>query len=356
MTDLPVRQHRRTLFLVFTVVCVLFATGYVLWSIARDREEAAQAVSQAASVQNTDIDLATLQQDPYLLAVDLSSPQTMDQLKVADLGAPTTRAALASLKCFRVYYAGGTGICLQKDPESESALNVILFDENFQPKATFPTEGYPTRARVSPDGRYAAYTVFVTGHSYNELGMSTATVILDVQQGKEIGNLEEFTIWHEGRVIDPIDQNFWGVTFARDSQRFYATLQFDMVNYLVEGDLQARTVTVIHRGVECPSLSPDETRLAFKKQMPGGRWRLAVLDLATFQETLLAETENVDDQVEWLDDQTILYGRVDPDPPPWLSIMRVPADGSGQPEVFLPGASSPAVVWLADAQARLSRP
>jgi hypothetical protein len=80
--------------------------------------------------------------------------------------------------------------------------------------------------------------------------------------------------------------------------------------------------------------------------MPGGTWRLAVLDLATLQETLLAETENVDDQVEWLDDQHIVYQRVDPDPPPWLSILKVPADGSGQPEVFLPGASSPAVVRL----------
>jgi hypothetical protein len=354
MTDVPVRQNRRTLFVVFTVVCLLFATGYVLWSIQRGEERVAPDAHQAAP--NAGLDLATLQQGAYLLAVDLSTPQTIDQLKLADLGTPTTRSASASLTCFRAHYAGGTGICLQKEPESESAISVILFDQNFQPKATFPAEGYPTRARVSPDGRYAAYTVFVTGHSYNELGMSTATVILDTQKGEEIGNLEEFTIWHEGQIIEPIDQNFWGVTFARDGQRFYATLQFDSVNYLVEGDLQARTVTTLRSGVECPSLSPDETRLAFKKRMPGGSWRLAVLDLATLEETLLAETENVDDQVEWLDEQTVLYGRVDPDPPPWLSIMRVPADGSGQPEVFLPGANSPAVVRLADAQAHLAKP
>ena len=35
----------------------------------------------------------------------------------------------------------------------------------------------PSRARVSPDGRYVAYTVFTAGHSYNEDGMATATDI-----------------------------------------------------------------------------------------------------------------------------------------------------------------------------------
>jgi hypothetical protein len=58
----------------------------------------------------------------------------------------------------------------------------------------------------------------------------------------------------------------------------------------------------------------------------------------------LSETASVDDQVEWLDNESILYQHIDPDPPPWLSIMRVRADGTGQPEVFLAGASSPAVV------------
>ena len=61
---------------------------------------------------------------------------------------------------------------------------------------------------------------------------------------------------------------------------------------------------------ECPSLSPDGTRVAYKKRgdRATGEWRLAVLDLATGKETLLAERRSVDDQVEWLDDDRILYG------------------------------------------------
>ena len=56
------------------------------------------------------------------------------------------------------------------------------------------------------------------------------------------------------------------------------------------------------------SLSPDETRLAFKERIQApNEWRLAVLDLATLQAKLLNESRSVDDQVEWLDDTHILY-------------------------------------------------
>ena len=46
----------------------------------------------------------------------------------------------------------------------------------------------------------------------------------------------------------------------------------------------------------------------------------------------------VDDQAEWLDDETVLYGL--PDGRIWAQ----PADGSGEPRVFLENALSPAVI------------
>lgn len=58
------------------------------------------------------------------------------------------------------------------------------------------------------------------------------------------------------------------------------------------------------------------------------------------QETALAESEGTDDQVEWLDNQHILYQKADYDPPKWVSVFVVPADGRGKPEVFLPSATS----------------
>jgi hypothetical protein len=62
-----------------------------------------------------------------------------------------------------------------------------------------------------------------------------------------------------------------------------------------------------------------------------------MLDLATMTETPLAETRNIDDQAEWLDDHTVLYGDGE-------NIYQVPADGSGTPSMFIADGLSPAVV------------
>jgi Tol biopolymer transport system component len=220
---------------------------------------------------------------------------------------------------------------------------VVLFGPDFQPRHQFLVEGIPSRTRVSPDGKYAAYTVFVTGHDYMDVNMSTATVILDTATGESIGNLEEFQTWRDGQLFSAPEFNFWGVTFAQDGNLFYATLRNGNTTFLVQGDIAARKMTILHENVECPSLSPDGTRIAFKKLM-GNRWQLTVLDLATMKETTLAEKEGIDDQVEWLDDDHILYQKADYDPPKWVSVFVVPADGSGRPEAFLEDATSPVIV------------
>jgi Tol biopolymer transport system component len=136
------------------------------------------------------------------------------------------------------------------------------------------------------------------------------------------------------------DFNFWGVTFMPDdSNEFYATLRSAGATYLVRGDVAARTMTVLQTNVECPSLSPDGTRIAYKKLIGDvlGQWRLHVLDLATMTETALAETRNIDDQAEWLDNDTVLYGD-------GASIWSVPSDGRGEPTLFISDALSPAIV------------
>ena len=109
---------------------------------------------------------------------------------------------------------------------------------------------------------------------------------------------------------------------------------------MVQGDLTTRTAQVLREGVDCPSLSPDETRIAFNKrvgQQHPPMWQLSVLDLRTGEETPLAETQSVDDQAEWLDNNQVLYTRGE-------TVWVVPADGSGAPRPFLTNATSPAVV------------
>jgi Tol biopolymer transport system component len=107
-------------------------------------------------------------------------------------------------------------------------------------------------------------------------------------------------------------------------------------------------MTVIREGIECPSLSPDGTRIAFKQRSDGGfgpvTWRLAVLDLGTGAVTPLAETRNVDDQAAWLDDDTVMYGLSRTEGSAVTDVWAVPADGTGAPLVLIEGAWSPRVV------------
>ncbi len=80
--------------------------------------------------------------------------------------------------------------------------------------------------------------------------------------------------------------------------------------WLVKGSVSVRTMTSLRTDAECPSISPDRTRVAFKTRLGNpapGQWSIAVLNLATGAETVLAERRSVDDQVEWLDDRTVLY-------------------------------------------------
>ncbi len=159
-----------------------------------------------------------------------------------------------------------------------------------------------------------------------------------MRAGKVIADLETFTLSRAGRVVDAADVQYWGVTFARDSDRFYATLATGGRTYLIDGRVSTRTAKVIHSNVECPSLSPDGKRIGYMK-LVGSKpaWRFHVLDLATGHETPLAEERPIDDQLEWLDDENVLYGRGD-------DIWTVPADGTGAPRRFLARADSPAVV------------
>ena len=61
-------------------------------------------------------------------------------------------------------------------------------------------------------------TAFLAGHSYAEPGQfSTAATILDLRAGKVVGDLEkDFTVTHDGKLIDARDRNYWGLTFADD--------------------------------------------------------------------------------------------------------------------------------------------
>jgi Tol biopolymer transport system component len=159
-----------------------------------------------------------------------------------------------------------------------------------------------------------------------------------MKTGRILMNIEKLPVTRDGKRFFNHNFNFWGVTFARDDDHFYATLGSGADTYLVRGSIRARTMQVIYKHLECPSLSPDGTRIAFKRSLNShGSWRLYVLDLRTMHAHPLAETASVDDQVEWLDNAHVLYWR-------GADIWVVPANGGGVPKEFVSDGLSPVVV------------
>ena len=74
------------------------------------------------------------------------------------------------------------------------------------------------------------------------------------------------------------------------------------------------------------------------------KWRLHVLDLRTGIDVELAENRSVDDQVEWLDNTTLLYSVPREAAGAFVDdTYAVPADGTGTPKIYVSGARSPAV-------------
>lgn len=283
---------------------------------------------------------------PFLMFISLAPDDTFKRVVLAPLAAPDEARYVTPLNCERVYYSGSRGLCLTALSERPGVATYFahVFDEHFTRLHTFTLTGPPSRTRLSRDGRRAAFTVFDEGHSYADGVFSTRTTIIDTIGGTVIGDLERWNVTRNGKPFANRDFNFWGVTFAPDGNQFFATLRTQGSAYLIEGDVDAREAQVLVQGAECPSLSPDRTRIAFKKRVGGshGWWQLSLFDLATRAvRTLSGDTESVDDQVEWLDAGNLLYFRPTSD---GNIVWRLRTDVDEPPQPFVRAGFSPSVV------------
>jgi len=330
MSDRP----RVRLFVLLAVACTLAAFAAIAVAV---RDGSAPTGSRLAGI----LPEAQSAKRPVLVFRSLSGRRTsFGQIALANLSDSSTSRQLVPLRCERVYFGPKNGLCLARGGGFAKGYEARIVGPDLRVHHTLDVAGTPSRARVSSDGRYGSVTLFVNGHSYAERGSaSTQTTLIDMTSGARVGDLEDFTTYRGSRQVTAVDVNFWGVTFARNGDRFYATLATGGKTYLVEGSVTRRTMRTIHENVECPSLSPDGTRIAYKKRVAERTdpWRLRILDLATKSETLLAETRSVDDQVEWLDDDRVLYGHDD-------QIWVARAGGGGVPALFKRDADSPAVL------------
>ncbi|AKU15893.1 TolB family protein [Luteipulveratus mongoliensis] len=312
------------------IATLLLATGAVAYVIVAARRTAGAAPAGVVALDHT---------RGLLIRSTADGPGYGRLAVMSTSGSRTT----TSLTCARVYYSGTNGVCLRPSKEAPGTFEVAVLDEHAGVRRTLPLNGVPSRARTSPSGKMVAWTVFVAGDSYNGGRFSTRSGILNTATKDVVATLETFHVTLDGKPYKKADINYWGITFTKDDNRFYATMSTAGKRYLVAGDIATKSVRTLHDNVECPSLSSDGTRLAYKKRVssdPAHMWRLTVLDLATMTETPLAETRNVDDQAAWRDDRTVVYGV--PRDARHSDVWAVPADGSGKPTIAVRDAESPA--------------
>ena len=321
------------------VVACVVATASFAYRASR-RAEARRDVD-AAPARPVDLGEALLQ--PHVLFRSTELTRGYGRLALVPLDAPADSRRLTPLACDRADYAGGRGVCLTADRGVFTTYRALLFDDRFEVRHTIPLVGPPSRVRVSRDGSVAGLTVFVTGHSYAGGAFSTQSLVVDLESGATIADLEQFDIVRDKRPFKDADFNFWGITFEADPNRFYATLGTGGQTFLLRGDVKARRATVLHPGVECPSLSPDGRRIVFKKRQTERGfviWRLALLDLTTMRERVLdGETRSVDDQVEWADNSRIMYALPDQPAGGRISVWMLDVDGGSATRAIADGES-----------------
>jgi hypothetical protein len=331
-------RSRNALVILVAALCAVGGAVYVV------------VAAKSSRSQPTAATLPETQQAPARVAEPAAGPQPRAVLvRAVDPGRATLEGRVYSVDpagearpqvkkgpaCLRFYEAGGHGLCLTV-ARSGVEFRALVLDRAGSVRHTLTLSGLPSRARVSPNGRLGAMTTFVTGDSYASPGQfSTRTTLVDLATGRIVADLEKFAVTKDGRAIHNPDLNFWGVTFARDSDEFYATLATGGHQYLVHGRVSDRAAEVVHDNVECPSLSPDGTRLAYKRRDgKPWKWRLHVLDLRTGADLAVSERRPIDDQAEWLDNRRLLYGV-------GVDVWVARADGSGRPQRFLAHAASP---------------
>ena len=264
-------------------------------------------------------------------------------LAAVSLEDPQGARSLTQTACDRVDAAAGIISCMRTVRGVPTTFETDMLDVSGNVLDTEPLAGLPSRTRVS-DGGLVATTSFVTGHSYATDSFSTETVIKG-SDGTDFGNLEYYTMWVDGQELTAIDRNVWGVTFVNEDD-FYATAASGGKTWLMRGSIADRSMTSVLENAECPSISPQRDKVAYKKRSTRLgliHWDIAVLDLATKEEIIIPLDDGYDDQIEWLDDGTMLFGQPRSGEMGDSDIFKVKAQENAVPELFIEHAWSPSV-------------
>lgn len=360
------------------VLLVVFGVLYMLWASARvdddiaDREARAQqaiqdfeddggligrdaldAVEEQAEADAAEASAAAAGPGPQpgeVVVVHRVPGDDYGRLAIRHVDGSRT---LLERRCLRVHLAAGTGVCMAENNLGVAAAFETQFfdasDDRLVELRSYASP-LPSRARISPDGSRSSTTGFVSGSGYADIGGEAETIVVvdEIASRDALTGLVQFEVLDDDDRYSAADRQFWGLSFDGNDD-FWITGFFGEEPEIMQGTLSRRTLSPTGMRGSCPSLSPDGSTLVFKETQPDGTFQLTAVDLATERRWPLGETRSVDDQVEWLDDDTILYavhpeGTEGIDVQPQFDIWMLDIAEGSEPELFLPAADSPAVI------------
>lgn len=331
-------QLSKTRWLILGIIAVLALAAASVYSFqAYQRYQLRTSGASAATISES---LPTQNQ---VLFRNTATGTGYGMLAAVDMNDPSGARTLTQTACDRVYAAAGLVSCLRTVRGVPTTFETDILELDGQILDTAPLPGVPSRTRVSPGGLVAT-TAFVTGHSYATNSFSTETTIRGAD-GTDYGNLENYTMTVDGQELTAVDRNVWGVTFESDD-KFYATAASGGKTWLMHGSISNRSMTSVLENAECPSISPQRDKVAYKKRSTKlgiVHWDIAVLDLKSMEEIVIPLDEGYDDQIEWLDDQTMIFGLPRAGTVGDSDIYSIKTDAKALPELFIEHAWSPSV-------------
>lgn len=282
--------------------------------------------------------------DPSQIALAFINRVPGDEYGLVGYIDPEGERHITELECSRLDLNESGGICLSSTAGLGGTGRGTLIDASLQPSLRFGVNE-PSRAAVSPDGGVVAWTGFSLGHSYLNAGeFATTTQLVSVERSVGVNLEEVFTTYRDGVVVDAFERNYWGVTFV-DSDLFYATLGLGEETSIVEGRVSTSRIDIVFDNATCPEVSPDGDTIVAKERR-GDFFQLIAIDVVSGTRRDLGEARSVEDQVEWADEDTVLYALPNLDAgtaaQPVFDVYALDVAPGSEPRLVVPFADSPA--------------
>lgn len=256
----------------------------------------------------------------YTLRDQRAIAQTVEKVSLDSRTAQPVTRAETPLKCMRIHSASSgelacmTQIVPQGLPNAGklSPPMVYIYSADLRILYAHPATGNtPSRVQMSADGSMVGFTSFTSGTSYADgagVNFMTSTRVGPADKPDQTSNLKDWRLLQDGKVLRSPNVQYWGVSFLpQNSNFFYVTVYINDARHIARGDVRQRELVIIFTGAECPSVSPDGTRIAVKRQISRTSWRPAVITLDTLAVTEFDVKDFVDDQIVWFNNGVLMF-------------------------------------------------